>query len=210
MVQFSGVWSVSDMKLVTDAHVEVVKRVALAVAAAQSDTDQYKNLIVEYFGQNCSRNKIDDVVESMSDAISNQTYRFKKGPRKSFFNQEGGSTTVYGESTTALIYSDADHPNMSYIQHVKMRIAQRTGAKGNKATLSIKLGDDFFNEPWFGDGNDERIKIILHELSHHAANTQDETMGTIELYGPLHKLAKVSGQADNNAENYAYFLSAFA
>jgi hypothetical protein len=97
---------------------------------------------------------------------------------------------------------------VSYFKHVQERVAYRQGqqGKGVKAALPISITDDFFKQK-----EDSHIRTILHELSHHAANTRDEEnfLG-IPLYGPLTTWAKLNGKADNNADNYAYFLESFA
>lgn len=53
-----------------------------------------------------------------------------------------------------------------------------------------------------------QISGLLHEISHHAANTNDETFCGIELYGwPGIRTAIFTGVAHNNAENDGFFIA---
>lgn len=99
--------------------------------------------------------------------------------------------------------------NQYHVPYVETALGAAKGSAAN-ARLNIEIMPAFFELPYRGKDQDTQVETLIHEMSHHAANTDDEKVLGVTCYGLMGvKAARLAGKASNNAENYGYFLSSF-
>ena len=68
----------------------------------------------------------------------------------------------------------------------------------------------FFSLPFKAKDQDTQVQTLIHELSHHAANTDDEEVNGETCYGLSGvRAARQAGKGANNADNIGYFVASF-
>lgn len=143
------------------------------------------------------------VIKAMKEATDRGTFKFVRAPAdNSIFLKSGtlASTIAYGEKQEALVLHQKGETHK--YRDVIIR------AWGTGEPDPIKINDAFFNLSLRAMDSENMVQTVLHELSHHAANTADETFAGVELYGaPGVWFAIKSGVAHNNAENYGFFVA---
>jgi hypothetical protein len=182
-------------------NIEMGSALEYVLDTSFSRTDVFSRALENYFGSDGkNQNAVMTVLNSMLLAFRAGTYDIKmaagtaNAAAVTLGSAWGGRVTVS---------NNPDLYHKPYIQRAQDRAQQ-----GNK--LVIEVMPKFFNLPFKAKDRQTQVETLIHELSHHAANTEDETVLGITCYEAIGvKMAKWAGKAANNAENHGFFIASF-
>jgi hypothetical protein len=200
-IGFSG----QQKPLIQRANVQAGACIQFALDTAMFQTDVFLRAMKTYFGTSSkNQSAVMAVLNSMVLAVRQGTYDLVMAGAS-------GSTLAAAETIGSAMGGRAKGKGTdgSTVYHVPyIKTSQDEAAKGTKNLVSIM--PSFFTLPYKGKDMDTQVETIIHELSHHAANTDDEEVNGKDCYGYEGvKRAVRAGKAINNAENYGYFICSF-
>lgn len=200
-VQYIG-FSGDQRKLIQRADIQAGCAIQFALDLALHNNDAFMRGMETYIGP-ASKNSsaVMAILNSMILAIRQGTYDIHMVGAT-------GSTLASAETLGDAKHGYAlDKSDKTY--HVPYVAKAQDSAKANDK-LILKIRPSFFGLPFKAKDVDTQVETLIHELSHHAANTDDEVVNGKTCYGLSGvRSAKQAGKGANNADNIGYFVASF-
>ena len=187
------------------AHMQMATAVQFALDTAFHRTGVFTTAMDKYFGgRGKHQSAVMAVLNSMMIAIRAGSYDLLMG------KDEGGTLGLANTKGSAIGgYAKREgRGGVTKFDRPYVDVALTGNKPGRqKERMNITVTPLFFTLPFRAKDKDSQVETLVHELSHHAANTNDEKVLGITCYGMLGvKAARFAGKAANNAENYGYFV----
>jgi hypothetical protein len=186
------------------ANVQAGSAIVYALDMSFHQNEIFSLVMRKYFGNGPNvSSTVMAVLNSMVIAVRQGTYDLRMA------TASGGtlaSAETMGSAKGGYSKSKVGGKNVYHKPYIAK--SQKEAKNGTKNMIDIM--PSFFTLPFKGKDEDTQVETIVHELSHHAANTNDESVSGVDCYSYNGVQAAVrAGKATNNAENYGYFICSF-